>query len=123
MPSPDEDVEIIDVRMELSDTDENIDEKLIEYHLKRASKKVRKEASSNADSGDLEEAIAIDAAYRLITSNKEAFIDAKDAAEVGKRWDVSEFIARLADRREEALEEVAEPWAVTVSGGGITTIY
>ena len=115
-------VAIIDVRMELGDTGGHLDEGLIEYHLGRATKHVRKNAPATPDD-ELEDAIALEAAWRVVTSSKAAFIESKEAAEVSKDWDVDEYISNLKERRDDELDDVAESWAVTVSDDGITPIY
>ncbi|ADJ14479.1 hypothetical protein [Halalkalicoccus jeotgali] len=94
------------VHYELGDTEQNLDAGLIEYHLSRAVRFVEKRSVESADAADVDEAIAIEAAWRVITSDKQAFLDAKGAADVDKSWDVGEFIDRLSNRRDEILDEI-----------------
>lgn len=95
-----------DVRYELGDTAGEIDQALIEYHLAKAQRSVTESAPGGASAGAVADAIAVVAAYEVATSDRDAFVTA--IVEEGDRsdWNVEQFIDRLEDKRDDALDEL-----------------
>lgn len=105
----DEESEFVqDTRMELNDLEGDLPENLIEYHIRKAKADVEEIADSGAvGTEQYKTAIVVSAALRLVSRDKDTFLESKGGADFDKSWDISEFIARLEAEKEDALEEIS----------------
>lgn len=111
------------VRMELSDPAGLLDETLLTYHLGRAEQYVESEAADTIRETDSEyqAAVAIEAAYRFVSSDLDSFTERFEELDIQENIDVETYLENLRARRDEAINAVQSggPWSVTVSGDGV----
>lgn len=100
------------VRHELTDHNEVVPVEHIDYFLAKARDTVASDIeTSGRDPGSIRDglidsAVAMEAAYQIVVSDHDNYLTEKSAADVTKRWDAPEFVARLKERRDDALELV-----------------
>lgn len=100
---------VSDVRYELGDTDEDIDMGLISYHLGRAREWVAEAVQSGlgASTDQLKAAVTLEAAWRVVSADRDAFVESKSAADVSKDTDVEAWISALKERRDSAINDIS----------------
>ena len=96
-----------DVRMELGGVSElEIGTDLIEYHLGKATKDIRDIACRRTPAHKLEEAIAIEAAYRVLTSLDDTYHSRSQDVDLSDSYDVATRVDTLTRNRNKARRAV-----------------
>lgn len=96
-------VTVEDVRMELGDVESELDTELLHHHLRQAEAHLLRHYDGTASPAELDSAIALEAAWRVVSANRDYFVSSKSAADVSKNMDIEEWIATLRERREAAI--------------------
>lgn len=103
MSTTDSGVAVSDVRYELGDTENALDEGLITYHLGRAESYLASRLPQGTTLADVDGLVALEAAYRTATSDKETFTETFAELDVEDSYDVESYIEELRSRRDEEL--------------------
>lgn len=88
---------------------------LIQYHLEKADATIRELASAPISDTVLSEAIAVEAAYRTLTSLDETYHDESRDVQLSDSYNVEARIETLEKRRVSLRRKV--------SGGGLFEVY